>query len=90
MKSALQSATRWLSAVHCKDTGIRFNSIAFGPFPNQENQSEDFNKKLSKSTHIGRIGKPEEVIGPVKFLLSESSSYITGINLVVDGGWTAW
>lgn len=90
MKSALQSATRWLSAVHCKNTGIRFNSIAFGPFPTKENQSSEFNKKLSKSTHIGRIGKPEEVVGPVEFLLSDASSYITGTNLIVDGGWTAW
>jgi len=90
MKSALQSATRWLSAVYCQDTGIRFNSISFGPFPSLQSQSKEFNRTLSKSTHIGRIGLPHEVVGPVEFLLSDSSSYITGSNVVVDGGWTSW
>ena len=90
MKAGLQSATRWLSAVYCKKYSIRFNSISFGPFPSPANQSEQFNKKLSQNTHIGRIGHTNEVVGPVNFLLSDSSSYITGSNLIVDGGWTAW
>ena len=89
MKAALQSATRWMSAMYCKSTGIRFNSISFGPFPSISNQNDEFNFRLSESTHIGRIGQPEEVSGPVLFLLSNSSSYMTGSNLVVDGGWTA-
>ena len=89
MKAALQSATRWMSSMYCESMGIRFNSISFGPFPSIPNQNDEFNFRLSKSTHIGRIGQPEEVVGPVLFLLSNSSSYITGSNLVVDGGWTA-
>lgn len=90
MKSALQAATRWLSANYCKKYKIRFNSISFGPFPSKENQTENFNKRLSNCTHIGRIGMPSEVVGPVDFLLSSASSYVTGSNIVVDGGWTSW
>ena len=90
MKSALQSATRWMSAVYCEKYKVRFNSISFGPFPSPRNQSKEFNEKLSVNTHIGRIGKVKEVVGPVEFLLSDSSSYVTGSNLIVDGGWSSW
>ena len=89
MKAALQSATRWMSAMYCKTKGVRFNSISFGPFPSLGNQNNEFNLKLSDSTHIGRIGQPHEAVGPVMFLLSANSSYMTGSNIAVDGGWTA-
>jgi meso-butanediol dehydrogenase/(S,S)-butanediol dehydrogenase/diacetyl reductase len=39
---------------------------------------------------MNRVGLPEELIGPVIFLASESASFVTGVNLPVDGGWTAW
>ena len=90
MKAGLQSATRWLSANFCKQYSTRFNSISYGPFPSPENQNNEFNKKLANNTHIGRIGQPEEVVGPVDFLLSDASSYVSGSNLIVDGGWTTW
>ena len=39
---------------------------------------------------MGRIGQPSELVGPVSFLSSQASSYVTGTNIPVDGGWTAW
>ena len=47
-------------------------------------------KRLAKKSPMGRIGMPKEVAAVVAFLLSEASSYITGQNLYVDGGWTIW
>ena len=45
---------------------------------------------LEKQTHLNRVGKSEEAGGIIKFLLSNDSSYITGADIAVDGGWTAW
>ncbi|EPR68565.1 SDR family oxidoreductase [Cyclobacterium qasimii] len=71
---------------------IRCNSISPGPFPNSQVQQDhpEFVKRLEQKTFLGRVGVAREVAGAVCFLLSDASSYITGHNLVVDGGWTAW
>lgn len=68
--------------------GIRVNSISPGPFP-KDKKNKRFIKILSDRTALKRIGKPIELVGPVSFLCSKNSSYITGSNLLVDGGWTA-
>ena len=68
--------------------GIRVNSISPGPFPKNKTNSEFINE-LSNKTSLKRIGKPNELIGPVAFLCSNNSSFITGTNLVVDGWWTS-
>lgn len=76
-------------AVYLSKYNIRVNSISPGPFPAPSVQKDKaFIKKLTANIPLGRIGQPDELKGLVIFLASEASSYITGQNIVVDGGWT--
>lgn len=78
-------------AVYLSKYGIRVNCISPGPFPSREVQKQGkFIGKLKGKVPLARIGRPEDLAGPVVFLASGASSYVTGHNLVVDGGWTAW
>lgn len=72
--------------------GIRVNSISPGPFPSDKVQKENPSliDALSKKVPLGRIGRADEIQGPVLFLASSASSFVNGTNLVVDGGWTSW
>ena len=90
-KGALIQWTKYAACEFAKE-GIRFNSISPGPFPSLEAQKEnkDLMMEIRKKVPMSRLGKPSEIIGPVLFLANPSSSYVTGINLPVDGGWTAW
>lgn len=90
-KAGLTQLTRYL-ACHLGRRGIRVNSISPGPFPRVAGDatSAQFIKGLESKVPMGRIGRPEEVAGPVVFLLSGAASYINGANIPVDGGWTAW
>lgn len=90
-KGGMIQMTRYL-ACHLAPRSIRVNSIAPGPFPNSESESiiPGFHEKLAIKVPMGRIGKPEEVAGPIVFLLSDAAAYVNGVNLPVDGGWTAW
>lgn len=90
-KAGIIQMTRYL-AVSWGRANVRCNCISPGPFPNFEvqNNHPEFIERLSQKSPMGRIGKPEEIAGAVKFLISDSSTYITGHNLVVDGGWTSW
>lgn len=89
-KAALIQWTRYLSCEFAKE-GLRINSISPGPFPSQLVKAKDYNlyQKINEKTPMGRSGSPEELIGPVIFLSSNASSFITGANIPVDGGWTA-
>jgi gluconate 5-dehydrogenase len=89
-KAGLLQATRYL-ACHLAADGIRVNAISPGAFPSEAvQQKSEFARELEKRIPIGRLGKPEEIGGAIVFLLSDASSYMTGANLVIDGGWTAW
>ncbi len=90
-KAGLIQMTRYL-ACHLADRNIRVNSISPGAFPRPEvkESAPDFLDRLEQKIPMGRIGRAEEVVGPVLFLLSPASSYVTGADLPVDGGWTAW
>ncbi|MBZ4190871.1 SDR family oxidoreductase [Niabella beijingensis] len=90
-KAAIIQMTRYL-AVHWGRRNVRCNCISPGPFPNPRVQEAhpEFIKRLSEKTPMGRVGKGHEIAGTVAFLISEAASYITGQNILVDGGWTAW
>ena len=90
-KAGMIQMTRYL-ACHLAGRNIRVNSISPGPFPRPgiKDSAPDFMMQLEKKVPMGRIGNASELVGPVLFLLSPSASYITGIDLPVDGGWTAW
>lgn len=90
-KGGLIQLTRYL-ACHLAGSKIRVNSISPGPFPPSDIawKKPDFYEGLCRRNPMGRIGDPDELRGPVLLLASDAGSYITGINLPVDGGWTAW
>ena len=90
-KAGIIQMTKYF-AVYFAKKGVRFNCISPGPFPNPSVQKEypDFVESLEQKVPLGRIGHPKEVAGAVTFLLSDLASFITGHNLVVDGGWTCW
>lgn len=87
-KAGVIQYTRY-AAVHLAPKGIRVNCVSPGPFP-RETSPADFRAELAARTPLGRVGEPHEVAGAIVFLLSDWASYITGHNLVVDGGWTTW
>jgi NAD(P)-dependent dehydrogenase (short-subunit alcohol dehydrogenase family) len=91
LKGGLVHLTRHLAAYWAKDR-IRVNALSPGPFPTTKTHEKNpgFIDRLSQKVPLGRVGKPEEVKGAVVFLASDASSYVTGHNLLVEGGWTAW
>lgn len=98
-KSAILNLTQWL-AVHLGESGIRCNAIAPGFYAAEQNHDLLFNtdgtytdraRKIIAGTPMGRFGNPEELIGAALFLASdETASFVNGIVLPVDGGYSAY
>jgi NAD(P)-dependent dehydrogenase (short-subunit alcohol dehydrogenase family) len=87
VKSALVGMTRYL-ATYWADKGVRVNAISPGGVYN--GQPEDFVARLSKLIPMQRMATVDEYQGAILYLCSDASSYMTGANLIVDGGRTVW
>ena len=89
-KAGIIQMTKYF-AVHFSEKNIRVNAISPGGIFNPENpQSESFIGEYSKCNPIGRMANAEEMIGAILYLASDASTYVTGHNLVVDGGMSCW
>lgn len=88
LKGGIVHMTRHLAVYWAKDR-VRVNCLSPGPFP-RDTAPADMVARLIQKSPMQRMGQPHELKGAVVFLASEASSYVTGQNLLVDGGWTAW
>lgn len=85
-KAALIQLTNWLATTLAPS--IRCNSISPGGL--SRSQPGDFVARYEERTPMGRMGTERDIVGAIVFLLSDASSYITGQNIVVDGGYSTW
>jgi NAD(P)-dependent dehydrogenase (short-subunit alcohol dehydrogenase family) len=85
IKGGVINFTRYLAAYFGKH-GVRANCVSPGGI--FDNQNPIFVKNYEHKVPLKRMGKPSDIAGPVAFLLSDDAAYVTGHNLMADGGWT--
>lgn len=89
-KAGVLQLTKYF-ACYLGKSSIRVNAVTPGPFPSEGvQQNEVFIEQLKRKNPLGRIGKPEDLKGAFVYLASDASAFMTGQNMVIDGGWTAW
>ncbi|GHE98694.1 short-chain dehydrogenase [Amycolatopsis deserti] len=92
--SASKGALRLLSrelAVSAAPMGVRVNTVSPGMIRLAEDPAfAERDRLLAEATPMGRMGRPDEIAGAVNFLLSDEASFMTGAEMVIDGGWTTW
>ena len=90
-KAGINQLSRYLASFLGK-YGITVNSLSPGafPFPETGKKYPVFLKRIKRKTMVNRVGRPDDLKGIVAVLISESGKYITGQNILIDGGWTAW
>ena len=85
-KGGLLQLTRWLSTVMAPQ--VRVNALTPGGIA--RGQQAVFQERYIKRTPLARMGTEEDMMGAAAYLASDLSAYVTGQNIIVDGGWTAW
>ena len=86
-KAAVIGLTKHL-ATYWADKNIRVNCLTPGGV--ESGQNDSFKEKYSNRVPLGRMAQPEEMVGALLYLASNASSYMTGQNIIIDGGWSAW
>jgi 3-oxoacyl-[acyl-carrier protein] reductase len=90
-KGGLQMLVRNL-VLELSPHGITINAVAPGPTTNARNLSDDpeYDARWSAVVPLGRAGSPRDIAGAVRFLVSDEAGFVTGVTLLVDGGWTSY